>query len=151
MAASTDTTSRDVAQRLRSEINQRLSWYDRVLGTALGYFAMLNGGGLVATVVVTGFLIQLRRPAGVTLMPALLFTAGLVFIGLFHLGHALIIRNWAKGKFRVHRSDEDEFSFIDDHDIVHRLFSHLHLWPAIAAALCGFGGLISGLSILYQQ
>ncbi len=122
-----------------------------MLESALGYFALINGGGLIVTVVFTGFLIQFRRPAGVTLTPALLFAAGLVFIGLFHLGHAMIIRNWAKGKFRVHRSDEDEFTFVDHNDVVHRLFSHLHLWPAVAAGLCGLGGLISGLGILYQQ
>ena len=151
MPSSTDTTSRDVAQKLRGEINQRLAWYERVLETALGYFALINGGGLLGTVIFTGFLIQFRRPASTTLLPAVLFTAGLIFIALFHLGHAMIIRNWAKGKFRVHRSDEDEYTFVDDHNIVHRLFSHLHLWPAVAAGMCGIAGLISGLIILYQE
>lgn len=150
MAGASEMTSRDVAQKLRGEVNQRLGWYERVLETALGYFALLNGGGLMTTIVFTGFLIQFRRPATMALVPAVLFAAGLVFIGLFHLGHAMIIRNWAKGKFRVHRSDEDEFTFVDDSKMIHRLFSHLHLWPVVAAGLCGFAGLISGLVIVYE-
>jgi hypothetical protein len=148
---SADTGSKDVAHRLLGEVHQRLEWYERVLEVALGYFAVLNGSGLVVTVAFTGFLIQYRRPAALALPPALLFAAGLVVIALFHLGHAVVVRNWARGKFRIHRDDDDQFSFSDDQGIIARLFSHLHLWPVVAAGLCGVAGLISGLELLYRE
>lgn len=149
MTANTDVSTREVAHKVRGEVGSRLEWYETVLGSALRFFGLTAGGGLVTTVVFTGFLIQFHRPVEMALWPAVLFAAALLVIGLFHVGHAWVIRGWARGKLKIRRFEEDEFGFVDDAGVLRRLFSHLQFWPVAASGALSLAGVFVGLGSVY--
>ncbi len=143
-------TSREVAQKVRAEVGTRLEWYERVLSAALRFFGLVNGAGLATTVMFTAFLIQFSRSPQMAVTPAVCFALGLLAIALFHVGHAFVIRNWARGKLHIRRYDGDEFGFVDDSNIIGRLFSHLQLWPVLLSGMFAALGVLSGMVTIYR-
>lgn len=148
--AGSDLQTKEVAQKVRGEVGMRLEWYEKVLSTALRFLGLVNGAGLVTTIVFTGFLIQFRRSPSMALNPAVAFAIGLLAIAVFHLGHAWVIRNWAGSRLKIRRIDDDEFLFVDDPNMLRRLFSHLQLWPIAVSGGCALLGVLSGLFAVYR-
>lgn len=149
MSSNPELSTKDVAHKVRFEVGSRLEWYERVLGNALRFFGLVSGAGLITTIVFTCFLMQFQRPVQWALWPAVLFAGGLFAIGLFHLGHTWVIRGWARGRLRIRRFEEDEFGFVDDANMLRRLFSHMQLWPVLVSGVLSMWGVCAGLWAIY--
>lgn len=149
--SSTDTisSSKEVATRVRAEVGLRLEWYEKVLSAALRFFGLVNGGGLITTIMFTAFLFQFQRSPQLAFTPAVCFALGLLAIAVFHIGHTVVICSWARGKLRIRRQEEDEFVFVDSPNIVRRLFSHLQMWPVALSGTFAVVGALSGLITIY--
>lgn len=142
--------SKEVADKVRGNIELRLRWFERALDRAILFFSLVNGGGLLATVALILVMIQFRLPTQGALKPAALFAAGLLVIAIFHIGHVFTVRAWAMGRVRIRRTEEDQVEFVDQPGMVRRLFSHLQIWPAALSALFAVFGVLTSLIQLFS-